>query len=137
MPIETTTAATSVVSAKAKIAADIRGGESLLIEGYVKGTIELEGDIIVATSGVVEADLTANNIIIQGTVRGNAIAREHLEILSSGNMTGDISARSLDLREGSSFEGRSRMIKSEAAVATKQQPAVPNEGETSDSGDTA
>ena len=132
---ELSAAATSVISNGARITADIRGGENLLIDGYVKGTIALEGDIIVGPTGVVEAELAANNIIIQGTVRGNVTARQHLEIMSSGNMTGDISARSIDLKEGSSFEGRSHMIKSGGAAPAPQPPVQPDEDEATDGGD--
>ena len=134
MVTELTATATSVVSKGARIDADIRGGENLLIDGHVKGTIVLEGDVIVGPTGVVEADLTANNIIIQGKVTGNVTARQHLEILSTGIMTGDISARSIDLKEGSSFEGRSHMIKSNAAEPTPKQPTNSADGEFSESG---
>jgi cytoskeletal protein CcmA (bactofilin family) len=133
MVTELTATATSVVSKGARIEADIRGGENLLIDGYVKGSIVLEGDIIVGPTGVAEAELKANNVIIQGTVRGNVTARQHLEILSSGNMTGDISARSIDLREGSSFEGRSRMIKSNIAEPAPKKPADATKGQVPES----
>ena len=134
MVSELTATATSVVSKGTRIEADIRGPENLLIDGYVKGSIVLEGDIIIGPTGVAEAELKANNVIIQGTVRGNVTARQHLEILSSGNMTGDISARSIDLREGSSFEGRSRMIKSGTAEPAPKKPAVAIGGQVPESG---
>lgn len=104
---------TSLVSQKVTIEGDIQGTENIQIDGQIKGSVKLKGDIIIGPTGVVEADIEGNNIIIRGTVKGNIIAREHLEIHSSGNMTGDISARSIDIKEGSSFEGRSRMIKSD------------------------
>ena len=133
MVTELTATATSVVSKGARIEADIRGGENLLIDGYVKGSVILEGDIIIGPTGVAEAELKANNVIIQGAVTGNVTARKHLEILSSGSMTGDISARSIDLREGSSFEGRSHMIKSNSAEPAPKQPADATEGELPES----
>lgn len=127
MDDETTGVGTSLLSRNANIEGNISGEENLLINGFIKGTVKLEGDIIVGATGVVEADVEANNIIIEGTVKGNVIAREHLEILSTGRMIGDISARSIDLKEGSSFEGRSHMIKStnkEPGPVQQQPPAV-------------
>lgn len=109
----TSAVSTSLVSQKVTIEGDIQGTENIQIDGHIKGSVKLNGDIIIGPTGVVEADVEGNNIIIRGTVKGNVIAREHLEIHSSGNMTGDISARSIDIKEGSSFEGRSRMIKSD------------------------
>ncbi len=103
---------TSLLSRNAKIEGEIHGNENFRIEGYLKGSIRLKGDIHVGSTGIVEADIKATNILIEGTVTGNVVADEHLEILPSGKMTGEISARSIDIKEGSTFEGRSHMIKS-------------------------
>jgi cytoskeletal protein CcmA (bactofilin family) len=115
---------TSLVSQKVTIEGDIQGTENIQIDGQIKGSVKLKGDIIIGPTGVVEADIEGNNIIIRGTVKGNIIAREHLEIHSSGNMAGDISARSIDIKEGSSFEGRSRMIKSGQQRTVPVSPSV-------------
>lgn len=109
----TSNVSTSLVSQKVTIEGDLQGNENIQIDGQIKGSVKLNGNIIIGPTGIVEAEVEGNNIIIRGTVKGNVTAREHLEIHSSGNMTGDISARSIDIREGSSFEGRSRMIKSD------------------------
>ena len=111
MKIESQPAPTSLVSRSLSIEGDIQGSENAQIEGHVKGSIRLEGDIVVGLGAVVEADVVGNNIIIKGTVIGNVTAREHLEIQSTGKMNGDITARSIDFKDGSSFEGRSQMIK--------------------------
>jgi cytoskeletal protein CcmA (bactofilin family) len=60
----------------------------------------------------VEADLEADNVVIQGQVTGNVLARQQLEIQSSGQLLGDCKAKSIDIREGAVFEGRSNMIRS-------------------------
>jgi cytoskeletal protein CcmA (bactofilin family) len=116
-----TTEATSIISQNVRIEGDIHGNENLQVFGKLKGTLKVKGDIIVGESGVVEAEIEGLNVTIQGTVIGNVLAREHLEIQATGKMIGDISARSIDIKEGSSFEGRSQMIKS---PDKKPQPAV-------------
>lgn len=135
MDNETTGVGTSLLSRNANITGNISGLENLLINGFIKGTVKLEGDIIVGDTGVVEADIEGNNIIIQGTVKGNVIAREHLEILSTGRMIGDISARSIDLKEGSSFEGRSHMIKSINREPVPDQQPPPAVNQSAEKGD--
>lgn len=112
---------TSLVSRNARIEGDIRGNENINIEGYIKGSINLNGDVFVAVSGVVEADIEAINVYIEGRVIGNITARDNLEIQSSGKMMGDITARSIDIKEGSTFEGRSHMIKSDPGLGTSAE----------------
>jgi cytoskeletal protein CcmA (bactofilin family) len=107
---------TSILGRNTRIEGDVIGNETILIEGTLKGSLKVDGDIIIGAFGRVEAELEADNIFIHGTVTGNVVARQHLEIESSGKMSGDIAAGSIDIKEGSTFEGRSRMIRSAAAV---------------------
>ena len=115
METETPEIFPSVISRNISIEGDFQCKEHLKIEGRLEGSVRIEGDLYLAESGVVNADVHANNVIIKGSVNGNVYARGHLEIHPSGKMIGDISAMSIDFKEGSSFEGRSRMIKSGAA----------------------
>ena len=134
MDIGKTTGKTSLLSKKIKIEGDIQGDEDLRVEGQFKGTIKVVGDFFIGQSGVVEADVEADNIVIQGKITGNVLARKQLEIQSSGQLLGDCQAKSIDIREGAIFEGRSRMLKSPAtppglgggASISAQSEAKPN-----------
>jgi len=112
MEIGKTTGTTSLLSKKVKIEGDIQGDEDLRVEGHFKGTIKVAGDFVIGQSGVVEADVEADNIVIQGQITGNVLARKQLEIQSSGQLLGDCKAKSIDIREGALFEGRSSMLRS-------------------------
>ena len=112
-----TSGTTSLLSKKVKIEGNIQGDEDLRVEGHFKGTIKVIGDFFVGQSGVVEADVEADNIVIQGQITGNVLARKQLEIQSSGQLLGDCQAKSIDIREGAIFEGRSSMLRSSASSA--------------------
>lgn len=112
-----TSGTTSLLSKKVKIEGNIQGDEDLRVEGHFKGTIKVIGDFFVGQSGVVEADVEADNIVIQGQITGNVLARKQLEIQSSGQLLGDCQAKSIDIREGAIFEGRSSMLRSSASPA--------------------
>ncbi len=62
---------TSLLSKNIKIEGEIQGPENFHVEGYIKGSIKLSGDIFVGNTGIVEADVEAKNIVIQGEVTGN------------------------------------------------------------------
>jgi cytoskeletal protein CcmA (bactofilin family) len=114
---------TSLVSQNVKIEGEIEGPENLHVEGYIKGAVALSGDIFVGNTGIVEADLEAKNIVIQGEVTGNVTAHKRLEIHPSGRLIGDCCATSIDIKEGAVFEGRSMMMK--AAYASSGRSASP------------
>ena len=135
MDMSTTGSSVSLVSENIRIEGDLSGEENILINGRVIGSVKLNGDIVIGSTGIVEAEIVGNTIIIQGRVKGNVTARSHLEIQSTGKMIGDISARSIDIKEGSTFEGRSRMIKPDASrtASPVKQPSPQPPASTADS----
>ena len=113
MPKDKPTGSTSLLSRNVKIEGEIRGEENLHIDGRIKGAVRLNGDILIGNAGIVEAEIEAENVVIQGQVKGNVTARQQLEIWPSGKLLGDCTARSIDIKEGAVFEGRSQMLKSQ------------------------
>jgi cytoskeletal protein CcmA (bactofilin family) len=119
----------SYLSKDISIEGEVRGEENFHIEGRVRGSIRLQGNLTVGSTGVVEADIEADNIIIQGEVTGNITAKKQLEIQPTGKLIGDCSAASIDIREGAVFEGRSNMIRSpkpSGTAAAAEKPAEPS-----------
>jgi len=114
---------TSLLSKKVNIVGEIEGNEDLHVEGRFKGAINITGNIFVGQTGVVEADIEADNIVIQGKIHGNVLARKQLEIQSLGDLIGDCSAQSINIKEGAVFEGRSKMARPTASPpGTKGSP---------------
>ena len=109
------TGSTSLLSKEVKMEGEIQGSENLQVEGRFKGTIKLAGDLYIGPTGDVDADVEADNVIIQGQINGNVLARKQLQIQSSGKLLGDCTAQSIDIKEGALFEGRSKMIRSSVA----------------------
>ena len=107
----------SLLSKNVRIEGEIQGPENLHVEGYLKGAVELSGDIFIGNTGIVEADVEAKNIIIQGEVTGNVKAHHQLEIHPTGKLIGDCTAASIDIKEGAVFEGRSHMMRSSSTAA--------------------
>jgi cytoskeletal protein CcmA (bactofilin family) len=117
-----TAGSTSLLSKKFNIVGEIEGNEDLHVEGRFKGSIKISGNIFVGPTGVVDANVEAENIIIQGKINGNVLARHQLEIQSLGQLIGDCSAQSIDIKEGAIFEGRSNMLKSAVSSGASTQP---------------
>ena len=64
---------------------EISGSEDLYVDGEVRGGIELrEHSLIVGTNGKVEANVTAREIVVQGTLNGNVHATDKIEIRKTG-----------------------------------------------------
>jgi len=130
----------SLLSRNLTIEGDISGDENFRIDGKIKGTVSVSGDVLIEETGQVEADVSGNNIVIKGTVNGNITAKHRIDIYSTGVMIGDISARSVDIQEGATFEGRSHMMQSNSHSKNNSgathDPEKMKPNDTSDMADT-
>jgi cytoskeletal protein CcmA (bactofilin family) len=89
---------------------DIVGGEDLVVDGRVTGTIDLGAhNLTVRQGGRVEADVQARNVTVQGELVGNVIASERAIISESGRIMGDIVAATVSVLAGAQFKGAIRM----------------------------
>jgi cytoskeletal protein CcmA (bactofilin family) len=107
---------TSLVSRPVVVEGEISGEENLHVDGRVKGIIRLAGDLFVGANGVVEAEIDARSVVIQGAVTGKVVARRQLEVQSSGRFSGEATAATYEIRQGAVFEGVSRMLGSKPQV---------------------
>jgi cytoskeletal protein CcmA (bactofilin family) len=115
--------ATSLVSRDVLIEGEVAGEENLHVDGRVKGVIRLAGDLFVGSGGLVEAEIDARNVVVQGTLAGKVMARQQFEIRPTGRFNGECTAASIEIREGAVFEGTSKMIGPAAAKTPGAPPA--------------
>jgi len=91
----------TIIGENISIEGNIHGKESLIIEGAMKGKIELEkNQITVGTKGRVEAEIHADNVTISGRLTGNIQALGKVSISNGANFTGEIKARSISVEDG-------------------------------------
>ena len=95
----------------------------LRVEGKVTGQLNTNGDIIVAASGLVEAEIKCRSISIAGTIRGNIESAGILEIEPSGKLYGDITVAKLAIGDGAVFHGACKMQGQNQLLPDKNKPA--------------
>lgn len=114
----------SAVDARAKVGTLIGKGavfdgnlsapETVRVDGTVNGNCACKELLIVGVEGKINGDITSQNVIISGKVDGDIEAHGKLELLSTGKVVGNISARSLVIDEDASFDGRCTMTTNSA-----------------------
>ena len=100
-PIEQATIGRSLV-----IKGDISGAESLYVDGRIEGTITLpENRVTVGRNGVVQAGITAKEVVVMGKVTGNIDCTDRVDIRSEGVVTGDVSTQRISVEDGAILKG--------------------------------
>lgn len=96
----------AVIGPSIHIEGALKGDEDLLIEGKVKGTVELKkNSVTIGESGQVNADIFAHTIAVEGRLEGKLIASERVMIRKSAQIRGTIVAPRVTLEDGAQFNG--------------------------------
>lgn len=99
----------------------ISGSEPLLVEGTVRGKINLSADLRVGTKARLEATVHARNVTVEGKLTGDISADDRVELVASATVDGNIKAPKIIVAEGAKFRGNvdmgSRVPKDDAAPA--------------------
>jgi cytoskeletal protein CcmA (bactofilin family) len=91
----------TVIGRHISVEGTIRGEENLVIEGAMKGSIELDKhQVTVGSNGKVEAEIHADNITISGRLVGNIKAQGKVEITKEADFTGEIKAKRISVEDG-------------------------------------
>ncbi len=110
----------TIIGEKISIEGSIQGKGDLVIDGSVKGSIELEEyHLTVGPKGQVEADIHADNVTISGRMTGNIKASCKVEITKDADFNGDIKAKRISVEDGAYLK---------AAIELEREPqkkAVP------------
>src|SRR5579872_1498152 len=89
------------------IRGEVKGGEDLLIDGRVEGTVQLaENRLTIGPNANVAADLMARDVLVQGKVQGNIVATGRVELRSGCQLEGDIRAQRLAVEDNAVVRGK-------------------------------
>lgn len=116
----------TVIGQGAVINGSIKTEGTLRVDGKVEGEISVTGDLLVGEKGVINANITAQNVTVAGTVKGNITANGKLDLLASGKVYGDISASDLVVSQGAILQGEVSMTAAGENPIIKTKSSTPS-----------
>jgi len=107
-PVKTTSAPMeqATIGSSLHIKGEISGSEALYIDGRVEGKINMPGSrITIGRNGKVDASVTARDVVVMGTVKGNIECSDRVDIRGEGSVTGDVSTMRISVEDGAVLKG--------------------------------
>lgn len=92
------------------------------IDGKLSGEVFSTSTLIIGETGVVDAQVEAESLVILGKVKGQVTVREKVELRSGGELEGEVTSKSLRVETGAVLNGSCRMIQTDAQK--KQTPKL-------------
>lgn len=117
----------TVISPDTTVEGKIHAKGELRVEGNFRGEIHSSSRVVVGQGGKVEATIEAKSMVISGQVVGNLHISERLELLSTGEIFGDLETQpgALIIEKGAKLEGRCTMGAEQEVQATPRAVPVP------------
>jgi cytoskeletal protein CcmA (bactofilin family) len=121
------------ISGETVIEGKIQAQGELCVDGTFKGEIISSSRVLVGTAGKLEGTVKAKSLVISGKVIGNLHITERLELLSTGELYGDLETQpgALIIEKGARLEGHCSMglgneeKPRQAAPAQQSKPTAP------------
>ena len=101
----------TIVGDHAKIEGKLSIEDSIQIECEVGGEVIVGGKLIIGEKGVVAANVRTVDAMIMGRYEGDMVATGHVEIATTGRVSGNIETDSLVIQKGGFFNGNVTKIK--------------------------
>ena len=83
----------------------VSGSEAVVVEGTIKGRINVTNDLRIGTKARVEATVHAKNVTVEGKLTGDVSADDRVELVASATVDGNIKAPKIVVAEGAKFRG--------------------------------
>lgn len=76
---------------------------------HIRACLETCGSIRVAPTGILQGRVRSRNLQVEGQLRGNVTADDKVSLASGASISGDITARSLEVNSGGVINGFCRI----------------------------
>ena len=98
-----------VIGRGINIKGNLTGAEDLVVEGGVEGHIALKNALTIMETGVIDADIVTESLLVHGQVSGNIDAADLVSLSADANVVADIRAPRVVIEDGARFKGRIEM----------------------------
>lgn len=107
----------SLIAQGSRIEGNLHFTEGLRIDGEVVGNTCASTDqpsiLVISEAAVVQGEVRADHVIINGTVRGPVHARELLELQPKARIEGDVFYKALEMHQGATIAGQLKPLDSD------------------------
>jgi len=103
------TPSVNIIGNGTDIKGNIKSNGDLRIDGFIKGTIQATGKVVVGSTGRVEGEIICQNADISGDVKAHIKVSELLSLKANAVVSGDILTNKLAIEPGAVFTGACKM----------------------------
>jgi cytoskeletal protein CcmA (bactofilin family) len=105
----------TIIGPGSSVSGHIESGGFTRVDGNVLGDVKAKGRVVIGERARMKSNISGTFVTVGGVVVGNVLASEHIIILGTGLVMGDIITRRIQADEGCFIHGRVRVCKTDEA----------------------
>ena len=111
----TAVASRNVLNSDVSVVGVLRFTDDLLVDGSVEGEITSDGELTVGANATIQAGdqtkvaVRTRSAIIHGRVSGDVVVTDRVELSSTAELVGDVTAAKISIQEGAVFIGHCKV----------------------------
>jgi cytoskeletal protein CcmA (bactofilin family) len=109
----------------------ITGAASVEIAGRVDGEVDVTGDVVIETSGLIGANVSGRRVVVRGAVKGDLTGAESITLEDGAKVVGDVRAPRIAISQGALLRGFVQTSnggtapRAKAHTTSAARPAIP------------
>jgi cytoskeletal protein CcmA (bactofilin family) len=112
----------TTINSSTTIDGNIKAKEHLIINGRIKGNVDIEGyNLFLGPGGRLEGEVRSKNVKIRGHMKGDIIASGTVEIANEAHFSGNIKSNGISVEQGAYFDALVNLGKKPSEPATPQK----------------
>lgn len=112
----------TIIGLNVNLKGNLKNQGSIQVNGSVEGEVRSDDNVNVGETAVIKGPVIAKVVEVSGTIKGLVEATEKLEINPTGKVIGDINVKTLIIKQGAIFVGKSTMPDQAGdAIETKEE----------------
>ena len=128
------TTATTLIGSGTFVRGRVTGTGDLEIAGRIEGEVTCTGEVVVESSGLVAASISARRIVVRGAVKGDLTAEEAVILEAGARVVGDLRAPRIAIAPGGLVRGH---VQTGGAGAARPRAAAATAGRATSSSTSA
>jgi cytoskeletal protein CcmA (bactofilin family) len=110
------------IVAGTKIHGEIETKGDIRIDGIIIGSLNIEGKLVLGSTGEIEGEITCRNAEVMGKIEGEIKVSELLSLKSTSSIKGDIITNKISIEPGASISGTINMDRLQNTTLSKLGP---------------
>lgn len=97
----------------------------LRVDGIIHGTVDVQGDLEISATGLVEGpEVRGHNIVVHGVLKARVFAKGKLTLSRTARLEGDVVAGALAIEPGAYYTGYIETRDSKSLPPSREMPEL-------------